>query len=221
MALDLGTDTYTVCADSDPFGCVTYDGNREETITGLGVLGGLAGIGAGILMSRKPIDRGLAATVNYGSLWGTWFGFATGVLLDRQADPSLEATLIGGDVGLVATMVFGPGWGWSRTRARLVSLAGIVGGLGGAGLDLLIQPDETKTAIAIPLVTSAAGLALGAWATRNHDGVEGGDAGGALIRMHDGRIDADVPMPWPAMTADASARRFAPALGITLLRAQF
>lgn len=223
IALDLGTDTYSVCPDG-PFGgdCVTHDGNREEIIAGLGVLGGVAGMGAGLLMSRKPIDTGLAATVNYGSLWGTWFGLATGILADRESDPSLEATLIGGDVGLLATMALAPAWGWSRTRARLVSLAGIVGGLGGAGIDLLIQPDDTKTSIAIPLITSAAGLALGAWATRTHDAIEGGDGtNGAVIQVRNGDVLADLPVPWPTMTTDATGRRYKPAIGLTLLRAQF
>ena len=48
----------------------------------------------------------------------------------------------------------------SRNRTRLVSIAGVIGGLAGAGLDLIVQPDNEKVAIGIPLAGSIAGLAM-------------------------------------------------------------
>jgi hypothetical protein len=49
--------------------CVN-DGGPEERFAGM-VLGGLAGIGLGVLLSGRPITDGVATSATLGSLWGT------------------------------------------------------------------------------------------------------------------------------------------------------
>jgi hypothetical protein len=57
----------------------------------------------------------------------------------------------------------------SRSRARLVSIGGVLGGLAGAGIDLLVQPDSEKAAVGIPLLGSVVGLAIGIATTGDED----------------------------------------------------
>src|SRR5690606_34554252 len=120
-------------------------------IVGSMVAGGLTSVVVGGLMSRQPISASLATTVNFGSLWGTWFGAAGGYLAGLEDGGLFAATLIAGNAGLVGTALAGPGWDLSRNRARLISIAGVVGGLAGLGVVLVVQPDDGKVAVAIPL----------------------------------------------------------------------
>jgi len=199
------------------------------------VVGGLAGTLTGSVLARKPISRGVATTANFGALWGTWFGVAGGILADLEGDPLLTSTLIGGNAGLLVSAMAAPGWNVSRNRARLVSIAGVIGGLVGAGLDLIIQPDGEKVAVGIPLAGSIVGLAVGAGLTSQMDqrGAEGlsgvnrdeevPGSGNSLLRLHDGRLSLGLPSPFPTLRAVEGARGFSyrPALGVTLLRGRF
>jgi hypothetical protein len=211
------------------------DGNAEETFAGM-VVGGLAGIAIGERLSRKAISPGVATTVNFGALWGTWFGFALGALGDAEGDGLLATSLLGGDVGLLVTAVGAPQWKPSRARARLVSIYGVIGGLGGVGLDLLAQPDDDKVAIGIPLAGSVLGLALGVGLTRDYDlragggGSDGareaggaGGAGGALLHRGDRGWSLALPMPYPVLLERDGPRgvRRVPGLGVTLFSARF
>jgi hypothetical protein len=96
----------------------------------------------------------------------------------------------------------------SRNRARLISIAGVIGGLAGAGMDLIMRPDDEKVAIGIPLATSIAGLAIGAGLTANEgrrsaagalgpgpDGALQGP-GTSLVRLRDGELSWDFPTPF-------------------------
>lgn len=227
QVLDWGRETSEVCPDPGQCFEVEEGDNVEEIVASM-VVGGLTGIVAGALLSQKPISPGLATTVNFGSLWGSWFGVATSVLMDLEDDDLLAGTLVGGNAGLVATAVLGPGWQLSRNRARLISIAGVVGGLGGAGFDLLLQVEDEKTALLIPLVTSVAGLAVGALTTRDYDArtpAGGGDdgAGAALLRLDGGRLVLDAPRPAPTLlrAGGPRGRRWHPALAVPLLSARF
>jgi len=203
--------------------CYNTDDSVEEDFAAM-VIGGLVGIGTGALLSNRDITPGTGTVVNYASLWGTWFGVAAGILADLEDDDLLAATLVGGDVALVATALMAPGWNVSRSRARLVSIAGILGGIGGAGLDLLIQPDSDKAAVAIPLIGSIAGLAIGIASTRDSStsGLEAA-ADGSLLRYQDGRLGLGVPLPTPTLVAADGPRgpTWRPALGLDLFRATF
>jgi hypothetical protein len=199
------------------------------------VVGGLAGTLTGSMLARKPISRGVATTANFGALWGSWFGVAGGILADLEGDPLLTSTLIGGNAGLLGAALAAPGWNMSRNRARLISIAGVIGGLAGAGLDLMIQPDGEKVAVGIPLAASIVGLAVGAGLTsqmdqRGAESLSGGDDDGespgssnSLLRLHGGRFSLGVPSPFPTLVPVEGARGFSyrPALGVTLLQGRF
>jgi hypothetical protein len=205
--------------------CVS-DGGPEEKFAGM-ILGGLTGIGVGLALSGQTITDGVATSVSLGSLWGSWFGLSLGVIADLENDDLLAAVLLGGNGGLVGSAVLASRTGISRGRARLISIAGVIGGLAGGGIDLITQPDGDKTLIAIPLIGSVVGLTIGAVTTRNFDRSPVGgdpDAGpDALFRIDGGRFEVDTPTPWltleSANIAGRTTRR--PALGLTLLRARF
>jgi hypothetical protein len=182
--------------------------STQETFA-MTIAGGLAGIVAGAIISQKSIPQGLATTVNFGALWGTWFGVATGVIADLEDDGLLASALIGGDAGLIATAILAPGWNLSRPRARLISISGVLGGLAGAGIDLLAQPDNEDVAIGIPLATSIAGLILGTYLTRTYDSGSARDGGAeeALLHIEDGRVRLGPAMPFPVLEARERAGR--------------
>lgn len=207
VALDIGSDGDAV----------------DEYITAM-VASGLAGIGVGAYLARKPIAAGTATAVNFGAFWGTWFGLALGVLADRE-DELLEASLLGGNALLVTTAILAPRWQVSRPRARLVSIAGVLGGIAGAGVSLLAQPDDEKVAILFPLAGSVAGLWIGAATTRGEDrtGASGGEDAGALLEVRAGRIGLGTPLPRVTMLRiERDGRRaWQPAAALTLLHARF
>lgn len=241
--LDLGESQ--VCYD-DPFGRYCYEeGDSSEEKFAAMILGGAAGIAAGAVLSRREISPGVATTVNFGSLWGTWFGFGLGYLADLEDDALFATTLLGGNAGLAFTALKAPAWNPSRSRARIVSIYGVIGALSGAGLDLLTQPDDDKVTVGIPLFASAAGLALGVVSTRDFDAARspsdarpggaaaeapsrgarsgGSPAGGALLSLSDGSWSLGAPLPHPrVLELDGPRGRVRkPALGLTLLSARF
>jgi hypothetical protein len=214
--------------------CYRTDRDGQDVFRAL-VLGGLAGTVTGAVLARKPISSGTATTVNFGALWGTWFGVAGGVLADLEGDPLLTSTLIGGNAGLLATATLASTRNLSRNRARLISIAGVIGGLAGAGLDLMIQPDDDKVILGIPLAGSIVGLASGAALTAGMDRRSSGGAGGgndadgapvlgeSLLGFRDGHLRLGVPAPFPTLVPVESDRGFSyrPALGFTLLKGSF
>ena len=201
------------------------DDTTDERI-GVMLGGGLAGIGIGAYLARKPIGAGKSTAVSFGGLWGTWFGLALGVLAERD-DDLLEASLVGGNLGLISTAFFAPA-DISRSRARLISIAGVLGGIAGGGVSLLLSPDDDRIAILPPLVGSLAGLAIGESTTREStDGGGGGGGGadeaGALFDVRDGRLGLGMPLPYPTLLRieRAGQATWRPAAGLTLLRARF
>jgi hypothetical protein len=219
MVLDLGSERR--CA-----GGYCYDTDEEApAVAGVTILGGLTGILIGSALSSRMISPGTATAVNLGSLWGSWFGFALGVLADQEDDALLGATLIGGNAGLLTTAVLAPGWNVTRNRARLVSLAGLLGGVVGLGVDLIAQPEDEKAAVAIPLATSVLGLSLGMAGTRDRAAPDtpGEDAGGALLNLRDGSWSVGAPLPLPIPTSVEGPRgyRRGVALALPLLHGSF
>jgi len=215
--------------------CDTFEGQTycyeedtaEETLAAM-VLGSVTGVATGVVLSRRPISAGVATTVNFGALWGSWFGVGIGVLLDQEEDGLLATTLIGGNAGLVTMALLAPGWNVSRSRARLVSIAGVVGGLAGGGLDLIIQPDDEKVAIAIPLATSIAGLAIGVATTRDSNADRTALSRqdlpvDALLLVDNGRWSLGTPLPYSVRTVrhTPSGLERRVGVGVTWLRASF
>lgn len=216
----IGESTY--CYDDG--GCYEEGPSGRNTV-GAMVAGSVAGLGVGTLLARKPISSGVATTVSLSGFWGTWFGLSIGSLADLRDDDLLAAMLTGGDAAIGATAFLAPKWNFSRNRARLISLAGIVGGVAGGGINLIVQPEEDIIA-GIPLVTSIIGLGLGAYATRDYDAMttprpeRGGEAllNKDAAGWHIGSIE-----PYPTLLRDdrKAERRIEPALGVTLFRATF
>ncbi len=216
------------------YGCYVEGPDGPDVFKAL-VLGGLAGTVTGAILSKRPIPSGVSTSVNFGALWGTWFGLAGGILADQEGDGLLATTLLAGDAGLLGTALLAPGWNISRNRARLVSIAGVLGGLVGGGLDLLIQPDNEKVAIGIPLAASIAGLALGASATSDMDRIGTSSAerlqeddgalgpGSSVVHLQNGAFTVSLPAPYPTlMLVDGPrGRAFKPALGLTLFSSRF
>ena len=215
--VDAGRDGYC-----DEFTCYEDSTASGEALVAGTVLGGLTGIATGAVLARKPISSGVATAVSFGGLWGTGYGLALGVLLDLEDDDLLAATLIGGNAGVLAMALVAPRWNPSRSRARLVSLGGVVGLLAGLGLDLIIQPDE-KAAVVIPAAASAAGLLIAANSMKGEapKGGTGGDLpGSSLLDYRSGRWAMGAPAVG-LMVERAPGQRSRTSLYIPVLQASF
>ncbi len=172
------------------------------------IVGGAAGIAGGLALARREITPGTATSAMLASLWGTWFGFSTAYLADVEGDGLTAAAMIAGNVGLALGAQAGriP---LSRGRARLISVGGLIGAFGGLGLNLLVQPDDDKTAMAIVLTSSIAGLIAGAAGTRDDRGETDSSedleaaasilAPGALFNWSDGDWAFSTPLPTPVL----------------------
>ena len=204
QALDIGLDRAPDCVPDIPCDDVYSEDNSEEVVTGM-IIGGLAGVATGAILARKPISAGTAATVSLGSLWGSAYGVSLGYLFGIEDDALLTTTLLAGNAALVATGIGQRTWRLSESRARLISVAGLAGALAGGGIDLIMQPDDEKLAVAIPVATGTAGLIFGWARTRGMDGDRGtggpdGDLG-ALIQLRDGRFGMSTPAIRPHFDA--------------------
>lgn len=178
------------------------------------IAGSLVGLGVGAVLSQKNISRGTAATVNFGALWGTWFGVALGILANQDDSDHglLSAALVGGNVGLLTGAVGSRTWQLSEPRARLISISGVGGLLAGMGLIFIMQPGDENAAVLIPLTTSIAGLALGARWTRHMERE-------AVVDIKRKHLGFELPSVQP-MLLDRGRDRV-PAMGINLIQARF
>jgi hypothetical protein len=152
--------------------------DREgRDVIAAGEVAGLAGIAGSILLTRRVhFSEGHAEITSSGMSWGAWFGLVAAVLMGDEGDPSsdegeniLRDMLIGSDLGVVGAGIAARDVRASRSRVRLVNLAGVLGAVVGGGVDLFFEIDDEKAAIAIAGLGSIAGLAAGAIATRNVD----------------------------------------------------
>jgi hypothetical protein len=164
-------------------------------------LGGIAGIGVGwALASTKEIRPGTATMISHSALWGTWFGVSVGRAAGLHDDGLWASMLIVGDVALLASIPAARYWQPTSSRVRLISAAGLAGGLAGFGIDLIANPDDDKVIFAIPAVTSAIGLLVGTLATRHQSDLDSGSDGfgpaNALVQWREGlRLQLAVPEP--------------------------
>jgi hypothetical protein len=224
--LDLGTET--VCEQ----GFCYETGDATEAQFASMIAGGLVGVVTGAILSRRDIPTGLAAGAHYGSLWGTWLGVAGAYLADLEGDDVMASTLLVGNAGLIGGAYLANRHDLSRNRLRLISLGGLLGGLAGLGVDLLVQPDDDKVLLGIPLFLSGAGLVTATHMTRDYDaraGLGGGNARGAAgsnalfgFDRQGASLDLPVPIPTLLRAEDANGRdRWVPGLTLTLLRGTF
>jgi hypothetical protein len=224
---NIGDGEVTQCYDTG-FGqeCYTYAVESDEAPFTAAVIGGLAGLTAGVVMSRNlDIPTTTALIANFGAMWGSWYGLAAAeaVGIEDDDDGKMAAVLLGGDVGLFAGAVAAPALRMSTSRAWLVHLSGIAGLIGGLGLDLLTQPDDEQVAILIPAATSLVGLIAGYATTKPADrrpDVGGGALAPALLAWHRGRASLGLPVPVPALLPSRDpGKRYVPGLRLHLLQA--
>lgn len=131
------------------------------------VVGGLVGVAGGLILANQNIAAGDATLVTHASLWGTFYGLTIGGMADLSDDDLLTATLIGGNVGLLAAIPGARSWKPARGQVWVISAIGLAGGVAGLGVDLIALPDDDTTAILIPTVGATLGLVLGAALTAN------------------------------------------------------
>ena len=202
-------------------------GPSSQAVFASMVAGGLAGLGIGYALSSRDISDGTATTVNLGSIWASWFGVAGGYVAGLEDDGLMAATLIAGNLGLGASVLISRRWRPTRSRARIVSIAGVVGGLGGLGVDLLAQPDNEKVLMAIPLIGSIAGLAIGMATTRDRvevgpsPGDGAGERGALLDVSSGGSIGLGAPLPGLLRVPYEDRPGTGLALSIPLLKVRF
>jgi len=193
---DIGN-SYAICEGIPEGGCGQ---NTSDTAPwAAGVIGGLAGLGTGLYFGRNDISSGTSSLIFNAALWGTWYGTAFGVLTDIEDDDLLAAILLGGNAGILAAIPAAKAWRPSTNKVRLVSIAGVAGGVAGLGLDLLFNVDSDKAAVGIPTATATIGLVAGALLFKDRNG--GTDAGpsdfqNSLLSLGE-RPRWGVPIPMP------------------------
>ena len=174
------------------------------------VVGGALGIGGGLALARREITPGGATSGMLGSLWGMWFGLSTALLVDIEDEDGLTAAaMLVGNAGLVAGALAGSRVPLSRGRARMISLGGLVGAFGGAGITLIAQPSSDKAVVGTILAGSIAGLVVGAAGTRDDRGETDPSeevqaaaslpAPGSLLNWSEGTWALSTPLPAPVL----------------------
>jgi hypothetical protein len=153
------------------------------------VIGGVAGLGAGLLAGQRPIAGGTSSMIFHGALWGTWYGVAAGILAGAEDDERLTAAAIGGNAGLLLAIPLAHRWRPTSTQVRIASAGGLAGGLAGLGIVLLFNIDGEEGIIG----TTAAGT--------TDDAAGGGGLGLApALLSGDGRLRLGIPVPAPGAT---------------------
>ena len=202
---DLGSDDYAYGGN----GRYGDDETVEAAVASM-IVGGALGIGGGLALARREITPGAATSGMLGSLWGMWFGFSTAWLVDiEEEDGLMAAAMLVGNAGLVAGALAGSRVPLSRGRARMISLGGLVGAFGGAGITLIAQPDSDKAAVGTILAGSIAGLVVGAAGTRDDLGETDPSeevqaaaslpAPGSLLNWSEGTWALSTPLPAPVL----------------------
>ncbi len=200
-ALDLGGGERLTAGDM-----VIHEEQSARAIVASMIAGSAVGIAGGALAARREITPGTSTSAMLGSLWGSWFGLAASVLMDMDENTAWTTVALTGNAGLAGGALAGSQWPLSRSRARLISVGGLMGGVGGLGMVLIGQPDDDNTQIGIPLAGSIVGLLLGAALTEDDRGEEdpsedaqaaGFPAPGALLNWSRGEWSLSAPLPSP------------------------
>ena len=211
----------------DPsFGCVTS--NSDTAPWAAMVVGGLAGIGVGwALAGTKDVLPGTATLISNSAFWGTWYGLALGRIADLRDDGLFTSMLIAGNAALLAAIPAAKAWQPTSSRVRLITAAGLAGGLAGLGIDLIANTDDDRVALAIPAATSALGLLVAAATTkqkRDLDAPESDEAqGNALFQWRNGRkLTLAIPEPATFQIVDRAGKlRTMPGARLRLFAARF
>lgn len=212
----------------DPFGgCFTS--TPEEAPWAAALVGGVAGVVAGVALTRLDVTDGAATLVRHASVWGTGLGLGFGLAAHQEDDALLTWVLVAGNVALLAAIPGGSAWQPSDTDVRLASVGGVAGAAAGVGVGLLVDPEDGDDFVLFPTIGAAVGLIAGSAlvTTRRHRMGSGAseDAlpGDALLSVR-GRARLNVPLPQPGarwtLGVDGRLRR-QPTLEWRLLEVRF
>ena len=146
----------------------------------------------------------------------------------EEDNGALTWALMGGNVGLVASAFAARSWKMGAGRARIISAAGLAGGVAGLGLDLLMNVDNAEVAVLIPTITSALGLVAGGFMTQSFDSgtplPNGTAAQLGLVNLDSGHWTVGLPALEPArMLLPDRLRGLKPGLGmrVSVFSAEF
>jgi len=204
---------------------VCYQGDSDTAPWVAAVIGGVAGLGAGILASHARVSAGTSSLIFNASLWGTWYGIAAGVFANAEDDALLTAALIGGNVGLLAAIPGAMAWRPTAARVRTISALGLAGGLAGLGGALLASADTEEAIIGLITGGVTAGLITGVAITKDRASTP--DLASRIPPMPAGVLTfrdgwtVGVPLPAPAIIPVASRRGWVPGLRVPVLDASF
>jgi len=200
-----------------------YTNDSDEAPWAAMSIGGIAGITAGLLLASKEIPSGTSTLVSHSAFWGSWFGLSLGSVFGAEDEGLIGASLVGGNALLLVAIPAARSWRPASSRVRLITAAGIAGGLTGFGIDLLASVNDDGAVLGIAAATSAIGLIAGAVATRNsRDADDGAAASPAFLTVRDG-VHFRAPLPLPALipSDEPGGRRFRPGFRFILLDADF
>ncbi len=150
-------------------GIVAGVGDKGTVLSSM--LGGLAGLGvAYLIVSDRRVSAGDASLISASGAWGTWLSLCGMMASDvDETDAIVIAAMLGGDAALLGAALSAPKVNMSRARVRLINAAGLVGTLYGWGATVLGEIDADRGRWSAMGVGSIAGLAAGAYLTRNMD----------------------------------------------------
>ena len=185
-------------------GKIHDDDSSERVFTSM-LLGSIVGVAGGLAAAQGDISPGTATSAMFGSLWGTWFGVAGAILADLEDQAAWTTVALTGNAGLAVGAAIGSRVPLSRPRAWTVSVGGLLGAFGGAGLALIAGvdnsvDDEDKGIVGLALAGGVAGLAIAAAATGG-DEADGASSrspsGEALLNRLSGEWFLAKPLPSP------------------------
>ncbi len=212
----------TECVDS-----FCYDLESDTAPWVAGILGGLTGLGVGLAVASRPVTETTATLISNSAGWGSWYGLAAAMILDAEEDWVVAATLIGGNLGLLAAIPAARGWNPPPERIRTISAAGAAGGVAGLGVLLLVTGEDTQAAFGILSAGVTVGLVTGTILTRNTPNpsrqvTTRSHPSGALVQFGDGvRFGLPAPVPTLVPTPDGARKLWAPGIRVSLLDARF
>ncbi len=175
----------------------------ESTFATMIVLGAVGAVAGGGIFGQREVTPGAATSATLGSLWGAWIGLTTSILVDLREERLWGTMAMVGNAGLVAGGLAGSRWPLSRSRARLISVGGLIGTASGFGLALLTDADVEHEGMGAVLAGSVIGLGFGAVLTRGRDLDTGGTpsaAAGALFNRTGGEWSLSTPLPYPVLS---------------------
>lgn len=183
------------------------DQPSERRLTAFSMAGGLAGIAGSAAITRiADLSTGDASLLDFGGLWGTWFGFCLAVMAEADDNAILQSSLTGGNLGLAAMAMLTPRIELSREQARLINLGGVAGTFMATGIVGLIALGGSFETATVPMGIMTAGGIAGLWsgyAIRRHELPSGAFSPGSAQWS----AERGWPAPAPGASVPAASRR--------------